>query len=586
MKKSKENKKNKKNNENLREKPWLKFYPEGVTDNLNYSDAPMVGYLLEAVARYPESIAYDFYGYTCTYRDLYEKIRECAKSLRTLGVKKGDKVTICMPNTPSAVIMFYAINMVGGIASMVHPLSAENEIEEYLNQSESTVLFVLDLCYSKIRNIVDTTKVKKVIVTSVSDDLKNIKKLVYKYNSRGKVPNIELNDDIMTWKEFLNYGYDYQGEVICIQKADDPAVILYSGGTSGSPKGILLSNKNFNALAYQAHKMVEPAEHGKSLLAILPIFHGFGLGVCIHTPLCCGMKVILVPDFSPKKYISLIKKNKPNVVCAVPSLHEMFVKDTSIGKNDLACLEAVISGGDYMSDVLKQKIDASLKEHGSNAEVRIGYGLTEASAATCLTPTGKYKSGSIGIPFPDTDYKIVAVGTHDELPYNEDGEICISGPTVMQGYINNEAETLQTLRVHSDGKTWLHTGDIGYMDEDGYVYYRQRLKRMIVSNGYNLYPSHIENVINSYPDVLTSTVIGIPHPQKIQVAKAFIVLNEGVEPTKEVMKKIKQHCEINLAKYSLPAEYEFRDSFPKTLVGKVAYRKLEEEEKNKVKKEE
>ena len=562
---------------------WTQFYPEGVGANLKYSDATMVGYLLEAVARFPESTAYDFYGYTCTYRELYERIRECAKSLKTLGIEKGDRVTICMPNTPSAVIMFYAINMVGGIASMVHPLSAENEIEEYLNNSESKILFVLDLCYSKVRNIIDTTKVKKVIVTSVSDDLKNIKKLVYKYNSRGKVPTLELNDDVMTWREFLNYGYDYQGEVICLQKAEDTAVILYSGGTSGAPKGILLSNRNFNALALQAHKMVEATGQGKSLLAILPIFHGFGLGVCIHTPLCCGMKVILVPDFTPKKFISLIKKNKPNVVCAVPSLLEMFVKDTNIGKKDLECLEAVISGGDFMSENLKERIDASLKEHGAKTEVRIGYGLTEATAATCLIPTNRYKNGSIGIPFPDTLYKIVAVGTHEELKPNEDGEICICGPTVMQGYMNNESETLQTLRVHDDGKTWLHTGDIGYMDEDGYIYYRQRLKRMIVSNGYNLYPSHMENVINSHPDVLTSTVIGIPHPQKIQVAKAFIVLNEGVEPSKETMKKIKQHCEINLAKYSLPAEYEFRDSFPKTLVGKVAYTKLEKEEAEKLK---
>ena len=562
---------------------WTQFYPEGVGANLKYSDATMVGYLLEAVARYPESIAYDFYGFTCTYRDLYERIRECAKSLKTIGVEKGDRVTICMPNTPSSVIMFYAINMVGAIASMVHPLSAENEIEEYLNNSESKVLFVLDLCYSKVRNIIDTTKVQKVIITSVSDDLKNIKKLVYKYNSRGKVPALELNDDVMTWREFLNYGYDYQGEVITLQKAEETAVILYSGGTSGAPKGILLSNRNFNALALQAHKMVEAAENGKSLLAILPIFHGFGLGVCIHTPLCCGMKVILVPDFSPKKFISLIKKNKPNVVCAVPSLLEMFVKDTNIGKKDLECLEAVISGGDFMSENLKERIDESLKEHGSNTKVRIGYGLTEASAATCLTPTNRYKNGSIGIPFPDTLYKIVAVGTHEELKANEDGEICICGPTVMQGYMNNESETLQTLRVHEDGKTWLHTGDIGYMDAEGYIYYRQRLKRMIVSNGYNLYPSHMENVINSHPDVLTSTVIGIPHPQKIQVAKAFIVLNEGVEQSKETMKKIKQHCEINLAKYSLPAEYEFRDSFPKTLVGKVAYTKLEKEEAEKLK---
>ena len=565
------------------ERPWIKFYKEGVKPNLIYSKSSMVGYFLEAVSKYPESIAYEFYGYKCTYRELYEKIRNAAKALKAQGVKENDKVTICMPNTPSAIIMFYATNMVGAIASMVHPLSAEKEIETYLNESESTLLFVLDMVYEKVRNIIDTTKVKKVVVGSVGDNLKTLKKIVYKYNSRGKVPNIELNDNIMTYKEFLNYGYDYDGEVNALRKATDPAVILYSGGTSGDPKGILLSNLNFNALALQSHKMVEQTAPGKSVLSILPIFHGFGLGVCIHTPLCCGMKVILVPDFSPKKFRKTLLEKQPNFVCGVPSLFESLIKDGKVKKNKLSFLEAVISGGDFMSESLKEKVDDFLRESGSNAEVRVGYGLTESSAATCLTPTNRYKNGSIGIPFPDMYYKIVKIGTHDTVPYNEEGEICISGPTVMMGYINNPEETLQTLRKHDDGKLWLHTGDIGTMDEEGYVYYTQRLKRIIVSNGYNLYPSHIENVINSYPDVLTSTVIGIAHPYKVQVAKAFIVLNDGVKPTKELLKKIKKHCEIHLSKYSLPSEYEFRESLPKTLVGKVAYKKLEKESQDNVK---
>lgn len=564
----------KKSKLNNLECPWTKFYPEGLNFNLKYSDSSMVGYFLEAVARYPENIAYEFYGYTCTFREMYEKIRDAAKALKAQGIKKGDRVTICMPNTPSAVIMFYAVNMVGAVASMVHPLSAENEIQLYLNQSNSTLLFVLDLVYEKVRNIIDTTNVRKVVVGSISDNLKKLKKLVYKYNSRGKVPNIELTDDIMTWSEFLNYGYDYEGEIVALSKPDDPAVILYSGGTSGDPKGILLSNLNFNALALQAHLMVEQTDESKVILSILPIFHGFGLAVCIHTCLCCGMKLVLIPDFSHKKFVSIIKKHKPNFICAVPSLFELMTK-SKFGKNELSCIEGAISGGDFMSDALKERVDECLKEHGSSAEVRIGYGLTEATAATCLTPTGRYKKGSIGIPFPDTYYKIVAVGTHQKVPYNTDGEICISGPTVMLGYLDNPEETIQTLRKHEDGKVWLHTGDIGYMDEDGYIFYRQRLKRVIVSNGYNLYPTYIENVINSFPGVMTSTVIGIPHPHKTQVAKAFVVLNDGVKPTKELLKDLKEYCKINLAKYSLPSEYEFMESLPKTLVGKVAYRELE-----------
>lgn len=240
-----------------------------------------------------------------------------------------------------------------------------------------------------------------------------------------------------------------------------------------------------------------------------------------------------------------------------------------------------------MSSSLKKEVDKCLHEHGSSAEVRVGYGLTEASAATCLTPTGRYKEGSIGIPFPDTYYKIVAIGSHEEVPFGVDGEICISGPTVMLGYLNSPKETVKALRKHDDGKVWLHTGDIGCMDEEGYVFFKQRLKRVIISNGYNLYPTYIENIINSYDKVLTSTVIGVHHPKKVQVAKAYIVLKDGIKPTKDVLKSIKKHCEKNLATYSLPSEYEFMSSLPKTLVGKVAYTKLEKSEKeNKIEVEE
>ncbi len=565
------------------DRPWIKYYKDGVSPNLNYNSRAMVGMLLDAVARFPEYTAYEYYGATVTFRELYEKIRTNAACLREQGVKPGDKVTICMPNTPSAIIMFYAINMVGAIAAMVHPLSAEKEIELYLNESESTFLFVLDMVYEKVRNIVDNTKVKKIVIGSVSDNLKPIKKILYKYKSRGQVPSIETTDDIMTYQEFLNYGYGYSGEIMTLRKPDDPAVILYSGGTSGDPKGIVLSNLNFNALALQSHLMCDPSKEGESILAILPIFHGFGLGVCIHTTLCCGMKVILIPDFSPKNLVKEIKKHQPNFLCAVPSLFETLAKSSKIGKNDLACIRCAVSGGDFMSSSLKNEVDKCLREHGSSAEVRVGYGLTEASAATCLTPTGRYKQGSIGIPFPDTYYKIVAIGSHEEVPFGVDGEICISGPTVMLGYLNSPKETIKALQKHSDGKIWLHTGDIGCMDEEGYVFFKQRLKRVIISNGYNLYPTYIENIINSHDKVLTSTVIGIPHPKKVQVAKAYIVLKDGIKPNKDILKSIKNHCEKNLATYSLPSEYEFMLSLPKTLVGKVAYTKLEKgEEKNKI----
>ena len=557
--------------------PFTKFYPNGVSFDIEYPKCTMVGYLLESVARHPDLVAIEYYGRTYKYREFYEMIRNTAKSLRAQGVKEGDKIAICMPNTPQAVMMFYAANMVGAIAALIHPLSAENEIEQYINESGANFLLTLDLIYDKIHNIVDKTCINKIVVASVGESLKNIKKFLYKFKSRGTVPKIELTDDIMTWKEFLNFGYDYDGEIACLKDGDSPAVILYSGGTSGKPKGILLSNYNFNALALSCHLMIEQSGPGESILALLPIFHGFGLGVCIHTTLCCGMRVVLVPNFSPKDFAKLLHKHKISIVCAVPSLYESLTK-MKLGKNDLSHFKCAISGGDFMSKDLKEKVDLYLHEHGSSAEVRVGYGLTEASAATCVTPTGAYKEGSIGIPFPGTHYKIVKVGTHDEVKYGEDGEICINGPTVMMGYLNNVEETIHTLQIHEDGRIWLHTGDIGSMDKDGYIFFKQRVKRIIISNGYNLYPTHIESVINSHPDVFTSTVIGIPHPKKMQVAKAFIILKDGVKPSKEIEKSIREHCEKNLARYSLPSVYEFRDSLPKTLVGKVAYRKLMEEE--------
>lgn len=571
----KEEKLNKKNNIKT---PWLKYYKEGVPAHLNYPKGTMVGYFLEAVARYPENIAIEYYGRTYTYRAFYEMIRDTAKSLKSQGVKEGDTIAICMPNTPEAILMFYAANMVGALVSLIHPLSAEKEIQNYINGSGATFLLSLDLVYDKVHNIVDNTCIKKIVIASAGDSLKTIKKFLYKFKNRGTVPKIELTDDIMTWNEFINYGYDYQGEIACLKGSNDPAVILYSGGTSGDPKGILLTNMNFNALALSCHKMIEQSGEGESILAILPIFHGFGLGVCIHTTLGCGMRVVLVPNFNPKDFGKLLHKHKISIVCGVPSLFESLTK-TSMGKNDLSKLKSAISGGDFMSKDLKNKVDTYFREHGSNAEIRVGYGLTEASAAICVTPTGEYRESSIGVPFPDTYIKVVRVGTHDEVPCGEDGEICISGPTVMMGYLNNLEETIQTLQIHEDGRTWLHTGDVGSMDKDGFVYFKQRVKRIIISNGYNLYPSYIETIINSHPDVFTSTVIGIPHPKKVQVAKAYIVLKDGVKPSKDVEKSIRLHCEKNLARYSLPAVYEFRESLPKTLVGKVAYRELEKESK-------
>ena len=557
------------------EEPWYKYYDKG--GKIDYPDLTIYEIVEKTAQAYPNNYAIEYYGNKITYRDLLVKIKKTASSLLELGVQEGDRVTICMPNTPVAVVTFYAINMLGATASMIHPLSSENEIEFYLNESNSKYLLTIDLVYDKVMKIIDNTNVEKIIVSSVSDDMNAFMHTMYWFLN-GRKHKIEKNEKAIFYKDLLKMGIYYKEFECCKRKLDDEAVILYSGGTTGSPKGIVLTNLNFNALAMQCHLMCDPAKAGDSILAILPIFHGFGLGVSIHTPLYIGMKVILVPDFSPRKFGSLIKKYRPNFITGVPTLYEALLK-TKLGKNDLSSLTCVVSGGDTLIPSFKKKVDDFLYEHGSKAQIRCGYGLTECTGASCLNPRREYRDNSIGIPLPDMDYKIVKIDTLDEAKTMEDGEICISGPTVMKGYLNNPEETKKTLVKHKDGKIWLHTGDIGCMDKDGFIYFKQRLKRLIVSSGYNIYPSYVEDIICKHPLVDSCVVIGIPHEYKKQVAKAYIVLKNGEKPTAHNKKAIKKYCEENLAKYSWPYEYEYRDSIPTTLVGKVAYKKLEEENK-------
>jgi len=555
--------------------PWYKYYSND--GNIEYPNLTIYELVEKTCNTYPNNYALEYYGKKITYRELLMKIKKTASSLLELGVKEGDRVTICMPNTPSAVVTFYAINMIGATASMIHPLSSENEIEFYLNESDSKYVLTIDLVYNKLMKVIDKTKVERIIVSSVSDDMSKFMSTMYWFMS-GRKNKIVKNEKAIFYNELIKLGIYYKEFECCKRKVSDEAVILYSGGTTGNPKGIVLSNMNFNALAMQCHLMCDPAKAGDSVLAILPIFHGFGLGVTIHTPLYIGMKVILVPDFSPRKFGNLIKKYRPNFITGVPTLYEALLK-TKLGKNDLSSLTCVVCGGDTLIPSFKKKVDEFLKEHGSNATIRCGYGLTECTGASCLNPLKEYRDNSIGIPLPDMLYKIVKINTLDEADNGEDGEICICGPTVMKGYLNNIEETKKTLVRHRDGKIWLHTGDIGCMDQDGFIYFKQRLKRLIVSSGYNIYPTYVEDIISKHPMVDSCVVIGIPHEYKKHVAKAYIVLKNDIKVNNTIKKQIKKYCEENLAKYSWPYEYEYRDSIPTTLVGKVAYKKLEEENK-------
>ena len=561
--------------------PWMPFM-NGIPAQLDYFEGSMCEAVERIAEKYPNVIAYDFMGSHTNYRRCVEEIYACARALRAAGVKENDRVTIAMPNAPQAISMFYAVNMVGAIANMIHPLSAEGEIEFYLNDSKSVAALTLDQFYGKFESIrQNTPALKTLIVASIKDALNPVMKLGYALTEGKKVPKLPEDGDYITWKQFIANGKSFTGDPRVKRVGEQPAVILYSGGTTGVTKGILLSNLNFNALGAQIIATNPIFTVGDKMLSIMPMFHGFGLGVSIHSMLVNGGRCVLVPRFTPQTYAELLRKHKPNFIAGVPTLYEALLRLDGLNDLDLSCLKGMFSGGDSLPVELKKRIDAFLKDHKATIEVREGYGTTECVTASCLTPSGLAREGSIGIPFPDTYYKIVMPGTEIEVPYGQEGEICLAGPTVMMEYVNHPQETADTLRKHADGLTWVHTGDLGVMDKDGYIYFRQRIKRMIVTSGYNVYPSQIEGILDKNECVHMSCVIGVKDPYKMQKVKAFIVLKPGYEPTDETREKIMDYCRKHIAKYALPYEIEFRDELPKTLVGKVAYRILEEEEAKK-----
>ena len=557
--------------------PW-KDYMGDVPMHLDYFEGSMFEAVKRIAEEYPKYIAFDFMGKSTTYEDLIKEIENCARALKTIGVRQGDKVTIAMPNCPQAIYLFYAVNLVGGIANMIHPLSAEKEIEFYLNESESITAITLDQFYGKFEAVRKNTKVVNIIIASVKDALAQPIKAGYMLTSGRKIQKIPADAPVIRWKEFRKLSrhcfYDYKVK----RTGDDPAVILYSGGTTGTTKGIVLTNKNFNALGQQVIASNPMFAPGDKMLAAMPIFHGFGLGVCIHTMLTQGGRCILVPRFTPKSYAKDLVKNRCNFIAGVPTLYEALLRLPDMDGKDLSCLKGVFSGGDSLSVELKKKLDKFLTDHGAKIQVREGYGTTETVTACCLTPSHMAKEGSIGLPFPDTYIKIVEPGTDHELPYGQEGEILLAGPTVMKEYMHHPEETARTLWTHSDGLTWVYTGDLGIMDEQGFVFFKGRAKRMIVTSGYNVYPAQLENILDALDIVQMSCVIGVPDSLKMQKVKAFVKLAPGVQPTEETKQIILEHCRKHVAKYAMPYDIDFREDMPKTLVGKVAYRVLEEEE--------
>lgn len=560
-----------------RNEPWLSYYSKE-DKSIKFTDNTIYEYLVDSVGEDRDFIALNYFGNRISYNSLFDSINKASKSLRSLGVKQGDIVTICMPNTPEAVILFYAINKIGAVADMIHPLSSASQVKHYLNESKSRILFLIDISYDRVKDILPETSVFKTIITSPKDSMPLLLGVGYKLTKGLKTKRPVFDKDFITWTDFMLASLTYNKPYNCTMKSKDIAVILHSGGTTGTPKGIMLSNFNFNAEGQQCGVNVSEVRPKDKIVTILPIFHGFGLCVSLHCPLCLRVETILMPEFDGKRFYKIMKNDKPNFIAGVPTLWEAMLSNKKFDDVDMSQMKYLISGGDYLTIPMEKKINNFLHQHGAKISVTKGYGMTESVAATAYTFEGTNEPGSIGIPMVGNNFCICDPETNEVLPFGSEGEICVNGPTVMVGYLNNSEETKKVIKKHKDGKKWLHTGDIGYITPDGIIYFTQRLKRMIVSSGFNVYPSMIEEVIEKHPDVAKCCVVGVPHPYKMQVPKAFIILKNNNKSEGKIKAEIKDLCKNELAVYSIPKEIEIRKELPKTLMGKVDFIRLEKEE--------
>lgn len=561
------------------DKPHVKYYSELQNKILN-PEISIYDYLKRCNENNLNAKAISYFGSYLNFREFLKKIDDASKGFKEIGINKGDIITICMPNTPEGVIAFYALNKIGAVANMIHPLSSENEIKDYLNEVNSKTMVMIDICFDKMKNIIDETAIDNCIVVSPSDSMPPLLKIGYSYMNKDKKVDYSQDKRFLSWNKFIHNGKKYNGSTQSLWEKNEMAVILHTGGSTGNPKGVMLSNESFNTNVEQLKFTIPSYKKGDSLLAVTPIFHGFGLANCVHTALCVNMFVSLLPQYDPTFFTKTLLKDKSNLILGVPTLWDAMMKNEKLQKSDLSFLKVLISGGDNLPKNLENQLNEFLENHKAPNKVFKGYGMTECLAAVSFSQPNANEVSSIGIPLPQNNIKIVKPGTCDEVEANIEGEICINGPSVMLGYYNNDIETNEVLKKHDDNKLWLHTGDVGYRTEDGILYYVQRIKRIIISSGYNIYPNQIEQVIRDHKDVKDCAVVGMPHPYKVNVPKAYIVLNSDVCDKNKTQKEIIDLCEKGLSKFSLPKEYEYVSELPKTLMGKIDYKHLEQENIN------
>jgi len=558
------------------ERPWLKFY-DGVPADVDVPDLTMYEWLAATAKAEAAREAVAFLGTSWTFTRLMREVDLCAAALTAMGVQAGDSVLVSLPNIPNVVVLFYAINKIGARAVMTHPLSSPDELRHYARETSAKWAVGVDMFYDKLRPLLDDTSIGKLVVAHVPDYLRAVMRVGFKVTKGRAIKAVPKDDpNVIGWSGFMGAAGAPAPYVRRIEPGDGAAV-LFSGGTTSMPKGIELSSRAFNTLAASMIAIAR-LEPGNSVLAIMPAFHGFGLGLCIHTCLVGGAASILVPEVGTKPYLNALIKNKPSYIAGVPTLFQALLQMDDFVKVDLSFLRGAYSGGDSLTPDLKQRFDAALTAQGARVELEEGYGLTESVTGCVLSPMGHYRTGSIGVPIPGARAMIVKPGTTEPLPPGAEGEICVRTGALMNCYVNDPEGTAETLVTHPDGNVWLHTGDLGSMDEDGYLFFLGRIKRIIKVSGVSVYPAQVEQLLESHPKVKTACVIGIPDEYQMASVKAFIVPEAGVTADDALADELKAFAREHLMKWSAPRHFEFRSSLPTTKVGKIAYTELEKEE--------
>ncbi len=555
-------------------KPWLKYYDQKFIDQ-TLPALSAFEYVCQRSKNHLNDTALEYYGRKFAYADLIVNVKKTAAALRGAGVKKGDIITVVSIMTPEIIALFYAADMMGATLNLVDPRYSVEGIREYIEEVDSHLLVCLNVVYERCRQASKRTNVEKVIVLSPADSLPPVMAVGYKLTTPDKN---KYASNVIRWKQFIKGG-EGQSTAAEPYDPDHACVVVHTGGTTGSPKGVMLTDDCFNGIALQFQAYPKLFHRGQKLMNVMPPFIAYGFACGIHLPLVLGFTVIIIPNLDPAKLGSLVLKHKPEHMFGVPTHYQQLAADPKLRDKDLSFIINYAAGGDSLSRGAEQTVNDFLAAHGARYPIAKGYGMTEVSSAATVAAGLDNKPGSVGIPMVNTVVAAFEPGTDQELPIGQRGELCISGPCLMKGYYNKPEETAILLRRHPDGRVWAHTGDMGYLDEDGFVFLDSRIKRMIIRHdGFKVFPSMIENVVSRHPAVHQCSVVGCADKDHTQGRLPFVYIVLKADTTakkKQVIRELERMCAEELPEYVQPVAYKFISSMPMTPVGKVDYRQLE-----------